>query len=63
MKEYDIPVTIRKQYLFDLETHNDFCSDGYILEINKFTRQTNERQCPYCQKFNKQLFDGEIVVD
>ena len=63
MKEYDIPTTIRKQYNEDLGLHNDFCNEGYIIEINKFTKEVKENQCPYCKKFNKHFFDREYLND
>jgi hypothetical protein len=57
MIEYDIPQSIRSQYLQDKETHDTHCEDGYIVYINIFSRNVDEIRCPYCSRFNKDIYN------
>jgi hypothetical protein len=56
---HDIPETIREQYKKDQKIHEEYCNEGWTLEINKFTGKTKEDPCPYCKRFNKEIFDGD----
>lgn len=58
MKEFDIPLTIRKQYLEEKQIHDENCVDGEIEYINKFSGQTRMEPCKYCKRFNKDSLDA-----
>jgi hypothetical protein len=53
----ELPTAVRTQYLKDKEEHDTYCDEGYIVSVSYFDLGTQEKQCPYCQRFNKELFD------
>ncbi len=59
MDEYGIPKTIRIKYNTEKHDHDDYCCDGYISKINKFTLDETQVKCPFCMRFKKEIFEND----